>query len=427
MKKNILNLLLLFSATACFAQGNWTAVAGSPSSTLGRFDDVSFINDTVGWTGQDGTIYKTIDGGNTWTPTCTFQPGAYIRSIEFINDTLGFVGTLPDAVPAHLYQTSDGGNSFFIIDTAVSAAHDGICGLAHIGNVIIGVGVYAEPAKFIKSSNGGKTWALTDLSAFASGLVECQMLDTNTYLLGGIGMAPDKKAVILKTTDGGLNWVQVGSSLFNTTYTWKIDMLPSGVGYAAVENFGNASFFKTSDFGTSWTEHSIGLAQFFDIGSVGFINDSVGWLGKQHQQGMAKTTNGGLTWSYVNFGVSVNRIIRLNASTLLGSGNKIYKNNFTLSTPPNKETAALNLHEIYVQPNPADKELQVRLILKTNTLAVLDVLDEKGICVEQIWKGALPKGEHQFKLNVSNYPASNYHIYLRSNEGHFEKKFLVLH
>ena len=113
-------LFLLLVSTKIFAQVSWYIVPGTPTNNW-RFDDISFCNDSVGWTGQDGIIYKTTDRGNTWNVTDTFEVGAYIRSIEFINDSVGFVGTLAGASSAHLYQTRNGGNSFVNIDSTISS------------------------------------------------------------------------------------------------------------------------------------------------------------------------------------------------------------------------------------------------------------------------------------------------------------------
>lgn len=422
-------LVLVFIIITCnsSAQGLWIPVSGQPNYGQGRLDDVSFINDSVGWTGQNGMLFKTIDKGEHWQLTDTFEAGAYIRSIEFINDTLGFVGTLLGQNAAHLYQTNDGGQTFFLIDSLLPVPHNGICGLAHMGGTVIGAGVYAEPAKFIKSVNYGKTWSVADLSQYASGLVECQMIDSLTYLLGGIGVAPSKNAIILKTTDGGINWQQVAISASNSTYTWKIAMLPSGFGYAAVENFSAASFFKTTDFGSSWVESTIPLVQLSDIGSIGFINDSVGWVGRQHGPGMAKTSDGGATWTYVSVGQSINRIIQLDSSLLIGCGLLMYKNNLLTSVDHTPAQENVAFHQLFFAPNPCDHSLKITIDIEETTFAVLDLLDGNGSFIRPLFKGKLNKGVHTFEAATSNLKDGNYFLLFRSNEGHLGKAFIVNH
>jgi len=52
------------------AQATWQPLTNSVSNTNNqRFDDVFFINENIGWAanGYYATVYKTIDGGKTWT------------------------------------------------------------------------------------------------------------------------------------------------------------------------------------------------------------------------------------------------------------------------------------------------------------------------------------------------------------------------
>ena|SRR5579884_2794521 len=100
----------------------------------GKQDDVFFINSQVGWYGNGaGRIFKTSDGGRTWTKTYE-KPGTYVRAIGFIDAKVGFFGNIgtgyfpgvSDEQP--LYRTDDGGSTWVPV-TAIAGPQ---IGRAHV-------------------------------------------------------------------------------------------------------------------------------------------------------------------------------------------------------------------------------------------------------------------------------------------------------
>jgi len=130
-----------------------------------------------------------------------------------------------------LYSTTNGGVSWARINNSVTGGMYGICGLDHKNQTIIGVGIYSEPGRFYISKDGGNTWQSKQIIESAA-LVDCLILDENTFLLAG--NSPDgRKALILKSTDGGETWVEVAKSIHNMTYCWKLNIGENGLGLAS--------------------------------------------------------------------------------------------------------------------------------------------------------------------------------------------------
>ena len=145
-------LLLLFLGTS-FSQGSWRTAANAPK--FNRIDDISFTNDSTAFMGQDGKVYRSVDGGDNWTQIGSLPNNAYIRSIEFLDDSIGYIGTIYDAVGGvGLYSTTNGGVSWTRINNSVTGGMYGICGLDHKNQTIIGVGIYSEPGRFYISKDG---------------------------------------------------------------------------------------------------------------------------------------------------------------------------------------------------------------------------------------------------------------------------------
>ena len=167
-------LILLAAITGLFpglAQ-NWEQlnIPESPS----RYDDVFFLNENLGWAadGAGSAVYKTTDGGNTWTQQ-SYNNGEYLRNIEFLNEDIGFLGALSET----LYRTTDGGETWEIV-WDLQGAIPAICGLDTVGDsTVYGCGAYFEPAYVIKSTDSGETWEVINMSAYANSLVEILFVD----------------------------------------------------------------------------------------------------------------------------------------------------------------------------------------------------------------------------------------------------------
>src|SRR5687768_6246739 len=102
MKIFIVTFLITFAIQDTALCQQWVLSGELPTSV--RYEDIFFIDSMVGWTvSSGGRIFKTTNGGETWINQ--YQTGNYLRSVEFINDSIGFAGSL-DGI---LLRTTDGG------------------------------------------------------------------------------------------------------------------------------------------------------------------------------------------------------------------------------------------------------------------------------------------------------------------------------
>ena len=180
--KNYCLLIFLFTISLS-AQLQWQPLPSMiANGNNQRFDDVFFINDSVGWAanGAYASVYKTIDGGVTWTLQLSENSAAlpgnyYFRNIEFLNENIGFVGTLNGV----FLKTIDGGSTWTMV-TNFTTNPAAICGLDAVGtSTIYGCGAYFSPAYMIKSVDSGETWQYIDMSAYAVALVEVLFINEN--------------------------------------------------------------------------------------------------------------------------------------------------------------------------------------------------------------------------------------------------------
>ena len=126
-------------------------------------------------------------------------------------------------------------------------------------------------------------------------LSDLHFLDSSTGFVFGdsaIGGAMIT-GVVLKTTDGGSNWITytLGNSDYRTT---KACVLNANELFSAGRNGGgnDGLFIKSVDGGATWTNPTTFPERLFN---VYFINSSTGWvMGKNGL--LSKTTDGGINW-----------------------------------------------------------------------------------------------------------------------------------
>src|SRR6266446_7038312 len=80
----VLMLMTWFTASALAAAQTptWTQLPNTPGPNNVRHDDVYFIDAANGWAVQNHYIYRTTNGGGTWT-TNLFLAGTHFRSVAF--------------------------------------------------------------------------------------------------------------------------------------------------------------------------------------------------------------------------------------------------------------------------------------------------------------------------------------------------------
>ena len=408
MKKLLLSFLLI-AGLASAQTYNWKLLV-SPPSTTGRYDDVFFLNENLGWAarGGNGTVFKTINGGQSWTEqTVSSTTGQYFRNIEFLNENIGFVGTLNN----NFYKTTNGGTTWTRVNN-ITPYPEAICGLDTVGaSTVYGCGAWFSPAYVIKSTDSGNTWKYIDMSAYATALVEILFIDENVGFVSG---GDNDGAVILKTTNGGDTWTQIYRTNEPGDYVWKMQILgDQNRMFCSIESETQGKLLKTLDGGTTWQTKN-----FPDhyVQAVGFVSETHGWMGG-HNSGFMETFDGGNSWINNNLGGSLNRIFFVNDNVAFASGNHIYKMTTTgLATNETENEKVVNL-EIDVVPNPIKDKLNLNINYLHSDHIIIGLYDLTGKYLGNILKDDISaKDLKKYSLDFK-YPAGEYILAVHSNLG----------
>lgn len=434
MKPFLFFLFAVFCASAS-AQTNWYHLPKAPvclssgGSLGGRFSDIYFVTDSIGWIFGGGYyesgIYKTSDAGNTWVIQVDSISGE--RSIEFLDEFEGFAGTVSAFTPnAKVFHTTNGGETWNRILHPAFDSIMGICGISHFHNHVFMCGAYNGTPKFFKSTDRGDTWSMIKLDSLATGLVDCHFFNESVGLVTGRSL---NGGVILKTTNGGLNWkVAAYTGGQSTNYVWKLQFTSPLVGYASVEDTinGKAHFFKTTDGGDSWTLHELEGVYRFGIQGIWFANDTLGWIGGW-TSGLFETRDGGGKWQYIPAGGNFNRFFHTPSGKLYAAGNSIFTYDPLHSAlPDTSEPHEITVHTLHpVFPNPAASSVTVSYDLGTTTGVKLELLESSGKIVSVLKQEEQGKGHYEMEVSLAQFANGIYHLILLTHETHHSQKIIL--
>jgi photosystem II stability/assembly factor-like uncharacterized protein len=154
----------------------------------------------------------------------------------------------------------------------------------------------------LKTTNGGNNWISQNYS-YPWGFEAVYFSSENTGWITGEG------GTIIHTTNGGQTWYPQNSGT-NVIFIF-IRFINSLTGWAAGYN---GTIVKTTDGGNTWISQYTGVSS--NLTCVFFINANSGWASGDNGT-ILKTTNGGTNWQSVSTGVQNNlgKMYFVNAST----------------------------------------------------------------------------------------------------------------
>jgi len=260
----------------------WNIVGGGvgPAKVLALAADPQ--RNAVLYAGTSHGVFATADGGLSWKATSSGLPNDAVSSVAV--DPMN-PSTVYACMGEGLYQSTDGANTWkqILASPVVSVA------LAATKAGQIYAGRMAAP--ILRSTDGGASWQEVGAAVTANALA---IDPTNAFIV----YAATSRSGVYVTTDGGMSWAFSNLGLASgatpvTVHTIAIDpRIPQRL-YAATNN----GLFRSSDGGNLWTPAGTGIgtravlslainsqdANFVYAGTVG--------------AGIFRSSDGGDTWS----------------------------------------------------------------------------------------------------------------------------------
>jgi len=283
--------------------------------------------------GLDSGVYKSVDGGFSWTQVNTGMTYFKVQAIAVApsNPNIVYAGTDQNgAANSGVYVTTNGGTSWTLMITGITDVK-AIQGIAvnptnpSIAYITVFDGVNPAIAGIYKTTDGGTTWAvsssgITNLNILS---IAINPLNPNVLYAGSSLILPGSTgpSKMFRSNNAGANWFEISNGLPTGTTTGdpiraiSISTLDTAVVLAGLfmnDTAGGA--YLTTNGGTLWVKKHTGLpivtgtlpraiiikpgsATQFYVGLDG---------GGATSRGVWRTLDGGNTWSEFNTGAMTN-------------------------------------------------------------------------------------------------------------------------
>lgn len=304
---------------------HWTLSRNLPFDTAAQSDPsaLDFLNPDQGYLIMGSQIWRTLDGGASWTPlssplvpdgVLSFGPTGHGFAIGFFGNEFSLLGTDSDGrawhfvgSPEQIWQgvvtvgntvwglnetganvlevSHDGGVQFRGVSTPGRYVLESLSLTASRRLAIVGYDGQSESDALLTPTPQG-AWRIRILPIGVEDLAEST--STNMWALA----APDLTVVDLEhSTNGGKTWqsYSLPGSMASQGVPDGIAFIGANVGYF----WTSSALYLTRNGGRSWQEESLGTDS-EGIGGVDFLSKDDGWL--TTPEGLYRTRNGGRSW-----------------------------------------------------------------------------------------------------------------------------------
>ena len=298
-------VILLLALTA----PSWTM---QQTSATARLRAISVVNDRVVWaSGANGTVLRTENGGATWQQLAI--PGSEkldFRDIDAVSETAAYVLSIGSGESSRIFKTTDGGKTWTLqfTNTDPDAFFDAMAFWDAYRGIAFSDSVKGQLV-ILRTVNGGRAWtrvpaaglppALENEGAFAASGTNVAVSGRNHVWIGTGAAAVSR---VLRSTDGGRTWAAAATPLasgastgiFSIAFRDRQHGIVVGGDYRKEsEAVDNAAV--TSDGGRTWTAVR-GLSGFRSV--VAYVPGATEReLVAVGPQGADYSTDDGRTWS----------------------------------------------------------------------------------------------------------------------------------
>ena len=265
---------------------------------------------------NSGFLYRTEDGGLTWTTSETPFTGGDLKFLDANNGwMLADLGVGAGSNAVAVYRTDDGGGNWMLAYTndpnqansgdslPLGGLKGGIAPLNTQTAWVYGV-VYAPGSVYLfRSEDGGKTWSHVTSAPLPEGAENAELsIDQLAFLTPNDGMmamrvtSDEGKMAIYISNDSGDTWLLTPTLIPGGG---SVDFLSATE--AVIYN--GEQFYVTHDAAQTWNKVSPDVVFGDTFARMDFVNASSGWVltldPTTNQSSLYRTTDGGSTWSPV--------------------------------------------------------------------------------------------------------------------------------
>lgn len=438
MKRILLSAFALVMSSSAFAQYWSTQNSGFAAASRGIAGLEVYNASTVWAFAYDGAppvgttpniqeFTKTSNGGTTWTSGTinVGDPTLTITNISGVSGTTAWVGALlstnNDGLGA-VYKTADGGVTW-TAQQAFSTSGQSYLNFVHAfdaNNVVAGGDPEGGEYEIYTSSNGGTTWSRVPGANIENPTAGEYGYNAGYYAVGNNIFFYTNKGRIFKSTDKGLTWsiaftgstyslTDFGGTNVNGDMAWS----DANRGIVIKKNFIGSTptaiaLYRTTDGGATWSTVTFtGITATSAINDISYVPGTNILVATSSAGGSWKSIDNGSTWTTIDSvqhlsvrcsDVSTCYSGGFNTSSTVGG---MFKSSQSLGT---KDLNAA-ISKLSVYPNPTKGEINIKSDKKIKSSEILD------------FSGKSILKSSSAKADISSLPKGNYMIQVEFTDG----------
>lgn len=295
----------LLSCISLFAD-YWQRIENLPAGyERNYYLDVFFLpsNPNYGWIcGYDSKVLRTTDGGKTWFGSRVDRRPLHLESIHFATENVGYCSGVEG-----IFKSVDGGRTWTDVTSRSMGYLWGCYFVDTMVGVVVGEGCIDHKQKFWSTRDGGATWTLFETNEPRSGMTDAIIYDPE-----GLAFAVGS-GKLYKSIDGGRTWEKFKDTEINdrdnrwheeiTRYNRSFLLPASGYSYAVGNacqggEYGGGMYFST-DMGNTWNVVQTTTPMY----GTYLLSDSVGWACGYYGL-ILHTKDAGQGWKLKNCGIN---------------------------------------------------------------------------------------------------------------------------
>jgi len=332
-----------------------------------------------------GGVYRSTDGGLTWTQKNNGLPNTYATYVlvDSTNPQRIYVGLggvkstfslAPGFYKGGVYVSTNGGDSWTALPVPAGVDSNIYVNMVIRGeNILYGSaqlhGTDASTAMgFFRSTDGGQSWSVSNPDGQT--IYAFDAFHKNPNLIYGHDFSPGRK--VHRSTDGGATWTQLSAGFYSEPKLHPTDSL-------TIYYFGRNTIHKSIDglqnSATVYTDANLdSTRQMVDI-KISLSNPNVVWAAAKGYF-LYRTTNAGTSWTKIT-------AIR---DSIYGGQTKVVE---TTDTSPKEFELVQNY------PNPFNGSTIIRFRIARMEFVKLSVHDLTGKLIKVLVSGTLSATSHQ--------------------------------
>jgi photosystem II stability/assembly factor-like uncharacterized protein len=316
--------------------------------------EISVLSNNVIWVMDDlkTSVSYSLDGGISWTtkPLPAGIVSNQTGNLSAVNATTAYVVQCQGNQKG-IYKTINGGTTWTLQTTAfnsISTYPDFVYFWNENEGVAVGDSNSSGNFEIYTTNNGGTQWNAVAASSMPAGNSQGTWNGSSYFRVRGNSIyfaTSDQR--IFKSSDKGLTWVAIKTPCPPSTYTFTFDFKDDNNGLIGFTNLTSNCIYSTTNGGSTWTNTSIPTVG----GSIKYFASSNGYISTSpNPGGLSYSTDNGQTWknhpSFTNVGVGEFGFSQTGRIVVGGVNDIFYSDNFIGENISVKSSKIINSNSI---------------------------------------------------------------------------------